>query len=85
MSDSSLMPEGENLRRAIQWISDQQKHDPAEQMIPEGGDLVEQLGEHLTGVIHDVTYHVDGGTGFRFGLIRPEQVKLVSGHFEEIP
>ena len=28
MSDSSLMPEGENLRRAIQWISDQQKHDP---------------------------------------------------------
>lgn len=27
MSDSSLMPEGENLRRAIQWISEQQKHD----------------------------------------------------------
>jgi len=27
MSDSSLIPEGENFRRAIQWISDQQKHD----------------------------------------------------------
>ena len=27
MSDSSLIPEGENLRRAIQWISEQHKHD----------------------------------------------------------
>ncbi len=27
MSDSTLIPQGENLRRAIQWISDQQKHD----------------------------------------------------------
>ena len=27
MSDSSLIPEGENLRRAIQWISEQNKHD----------------------------------------------------------
>ena len=27
MSDSSLLPHGENLRRAIQWISDQEKHD----------------------------------------------------------
>lgn len=27
MSDSSLIPEGENLRRAIQWIGEQQKHD----------------------------------------------------------
>jgi len=28
MSDSSLIPEGENLRRAIKWLSEQQKHDP---------------------------------------------------------
>jgi hypothetical protein len=27
MSDSSLLPEGENLRRAIQWISEQRQHD----------------------------------------------------------
>ena len=27
MSDSSLLPHGENLRRAIQWISDLGKHD----------------------------------------------------------
>ncbi|WP_455201013.1 hypothetical protein [Kaarinaea lacus] len=27
MSESSLIPEGENLRRAIQWIGEQQKHD----------------------------------------------------------
>lgn len=27
MSDSPLLPHGENLRRAIQWISDQGKHD----------------------------------------------------------
>jgi len=27
MSDS-LLPHGENLRRAVQWISDQGKHDP---------------------------------------------------------
>ena len=27
MSDSSLLPEGENLRRAIQWIGEQNKHD----------------------------------------------------------
>jgi hypothetical protein len=27
MSNSSLLPHGENLRRAIQWISDQGKHD----------------------------------------------------------
>ena len=26
MSDSSFLPEGENLRRAIQWISDQPQH-----------------------------------------------------------
>ena len=28
MSGSSLIPEGENLRRAIQWIGEQHKHDP---------------------------------------------------------
>jgi len=27
MSDSSLIPEGENLRRAIQWMAEQHKHD----------------------------------------------------------
>ena len=27
MSDSGLLPHGENLRRAIQWISDQGTHD----------------------------------------------------------
>ena len=27
MSDSSLLPEGENLRRAIQWIGEQHKYD----------------------------------------------------------
>ncbi|MEJ2178949.1 MAG: hypothetical protein P8Y28_00590 [Gammaproteobacteria bacterium] len=27
MSDSSLLPEGENLRRAIKWIGEQHKHD----------------------------------------------------------
>ena len=26
MSDSSFLPEGENLRRAIQWISEQPQH-----------------------------------------------------------
>ena len=29
MSDSPLLPHGETLRRAIQWISDQGKHDQA--------------------------------------------------------
>lgn len=27
MSDSSLIPDGENLRRAIRWIADQPCHD----------------------------------------------------------
>lgn len=27
MSDSSLLPHGENLRRAIQWISDRGQYD----------------------------------------------------------
>ena len=27
MSDSSLIPEGENLRRAIRWIGEQSRHD----------------------------------------------------------
>ncbi|MGD8569981.1 MAG: hypothetical protein PVJ39_17980 [Gammaproteobacteria bacterium] len=27
MSDSSLIPDGENLRRAIRWIAEQPRHD----------------------------------------------------------
>jgi hypothetical protein len=27
MSDSPILPEGENLRRAIHWISEQPQHD----------------------------------------------------------
>ena len=28
MSETPLLPHGENLRRAIQWLSDQGKYDP---------------------------------------------------------